>query len=94
VTPIADRAVREITRQYRLDGYGSLLIAVVLQAVEDAKPVGPRPETKRGIEHWVERITYQRMASHWLEDRGYIWICEATGVPYSAMDLVVEALLS
>jgi hypothetical protein len=94
MSPLSDRAVQAITRQWRLDAYGALLIAVVFQAVEDANAkIGREPLSSRAREHWAERKRLRKEARWWLEDRGYVWICEATGVPYTAMDSVLERVL-
>jgi hypothetical protein len=53
--------LRQIVGHYKLTPYGALLIAVIVQAIEDAQYRGADREKRR------EAV----IAQYWLEDRAY-----------------------
>jgi hypothetical protein len=81
--------------RHQLDPVQTLLVAVVMQSIRDCQSVGPEPfdRDSKAHEHWSERVREKKSAERWLDNRGYWWICEKTGIPHWEMDALVEALI-
>src|SRR4051812_39110439 len=70
--PKLQRIEGQLGSEHHLIPEGRLILAVILQAIDDAAFCAPRPRTRKMLVKWKKRTAEAKQARAWLEDHSFV----------------------